>query len=250
MTYVILSDAMSFISNLNDKSVDLFLFDPPYYATVNDAWDNQWKTLDDYVDWLTKIISVCASKLQPHGSIIFFGGIGKHGCHPLWKLCESIEKNTDLFYRNCITWKKRRAYGKTHDYLFCREEICWYSVSDVRTNIRFNIPLLSVKRGYAGFFKKYAAKSEYKRVSNVWDDIPEIMKPSRNTQKPIMLMERLVLTHSNEGDVVVDPFCGTCATGIATLANNRAFLGCDIDKDVIESAEADCVRTFFLASQI
>jgi DNA modification methylase len=238
--YVVNSDALSFVSSFDDASVDLFLFDPPYYDIVTDAWDNQWTTLDEYVKWLTQIVSVCSNKLTSKGSIVFFGAIGKHGSHPLWRLCESIEQNTDLTYRNCITWKKRRAYGKSHDYLFCREEIVWYSKSNVRTEVTFNIPYLKTKRGYDGFDKNHPAKSEYKRVSNVWDDIPELMRPKRNTQKPLELLERLILTHSNVGDLVVDLFCGTCPTGIAAVKNDRCFVGCDLDETVIDAANAAC----------
>jgi DNA modification methylase len=135
-----------------------------------------------------------------------------------------------------ITWKKRRAYGKSHDYLFCREEIAWYSVSEERKGVTFNIPLLSEKRGYAGFSDKYPAKSECKRVSNVWADIPELMRPKRAAQKPTELMRRLVKTHANKGDLVVDPFAGSGSTGIAALLEGCRFVGSDTDSEAVKMA--------------
>jgi DNA modification methylase len=72
---------------------------------------------------------------------------------------------------------------------------------------------------------KYPAKSEFKRVSNVWDDIPEIMRPKRTAQKPTQLMDRLISTHSNEGDLIVDPFVGFGTTGISALQLGRRFQG-------------------------
>lgn len=225
--YIIPQDVFNFIATLQDGTVDLFLTDPPYMGIVEDSWDNQWKTVEEYVTWMYRVLEAIKPKLKEHGSIIFFGGVGKHGERPFFKLMDKIETNNLYTYRNLITWAKRRAYGKSHDYLFCREEFAWYSVSSERTNVTFNIPLTNVKRGYAGFSKKYPAKSEFKRVSNVWTDIPELMRPERNTQKPVALMERIIATHSNPGDLVVDTFCGWGTTGVAALKLGRRFLGCE-----------------------
>jgi DNA modification methylase len=232
MTYVAAQDVFDFIPTLEDNSVDLFLTDPPYMDIVKDSWDNQWKTATEYVNWMYRVLEAMRPKMKEHGSVIFFGGIGKHGQRPFFNLLDKIESNNLYTYRNLIVWSKRRAYGKSHDYLFCREEIAWYSVSSERTQVTFNIPLSNVKRGYSGFSKKYPAKSEYKRISNVWTDIPELMRPGRNTRKPEELMARLLNAHSNPGDLVVDTFCGYGSTGIVALKLGRKFKGCErIEKD-------------------
>ena len=226
-SYVTSQDVFTFIPTLEDNSVDLFVIDPPYMGIVEDSWDNQWKTVQDYVDWMYRVLEAMKPKLKEHASLIWFGGIGKHGERPFFKLMDKVESNNLYTYRNMITWGKRRAYGKSHDYLFCREEFVWYSVSPERTKVTFNIPLTNIKRGYDGWNAKYKAKSEYKRVSNVWTDIPELMRPKRNTQKPVELMERIIKTHSNEGDLVVDTFCGWGTTGVAALKLGRRFRGCE-----------------------
>lgn len=225
MMFIRPQDCFEFISSLEDESVSLLLTDPPYMGIVSDSWDNQWKTDKEYVSWMHTLFSIAKPKLKPDGSIIFFGGIGKHGERPFYRLMFALEESNLYTFRNQITWKKRKAYGKEFDYLFCREEIAWYSTSQERTKVIFNIPLLDVKRGYDGWNKKYKAKSEYKRVSNVWDDIPELMRTERKTQKPIPLMERLIQTHSNPGDLVIDPFSGWGTTGVAALNLGRKFLG-------------------------
>lgn len=225
-TYVKPKDWMDFIAeDLEDNSVDLWLFDPPYFNIVKDTWDNQWTSKDAYIEWFMNGLAAMKPKLKPHASIVFFGGIGRHKEHPFFEIMMKAE---ELYqFRNMITWQKRRAYGTATDYLFCREEILWFSVSPNKKEITFNVPLTNIKRGYAGFSKKYVAKSEYKRVSNVFSDIPELFSPPRATAKPIALMERLVATHSNEGDLVVDTFLGYGTVGVAARGLGRRFLGCE-----------------------
>lgn len=242
-SFVIAADARIFLNSLSDASVDLFVVDPPYYQIVRDAWDNAWTSEDAYVSWLVSLLELAATRLTPRGSLLMFGGIGRHSSHPLFQIMQTIECRRDppLHYRNMITWKKRRAYGKTHDYLFCREEIVWYSRSPGRTAVTFNIPLTGVKRGYNGFNPRYPAKSEYKRVSNVWDDIPELFRPERYTQKPIQLLDRIVATHSNPGDVVSDFFAGYGTTGISSLRSGRRFLGCEAIVEDARRANDRCI---------
>lgn len=238
--YVYDRDALSFINTLEDGSVSLLCTDPPFYGIVAEEWDNAWPSTAAYAEWFCGILHAARPKLTPTGSVVFFGAIGKHGHRPLFPVMGQLEAAGIYTYRNWITWKKRRAYGKSHDYLFCREEILWYSVSAERTEVTFNIPLTSEKRGYAGFDPKYPAKSEYKRVSNVWDDIPELMRPVRTCQKPIPLMRRLIETHSNPGDLVIDPFSGTGATGMAALMAGRRFRGTDADPKAADYANIRC----------
>lgn len=229
--------ALDFIATLDDRSVSLCLIDPPYYGIVKDTWDNQWLSERDFTDWLVAHVKAITPKLAPNGSLLMFGAAGKHNSHPFFDVMREIESSNILTYRNLITWKKRRAYGKSHDYLFCREEIVWYSRSAERTEVTFNIPLLAEKRGYAGFNKKYPAKSEFKRVSNVWDDIPELMRPSRSCEKPIPLIRRFIETHSNTDDLVVDFFSGSGSTGVAARRCGRRFLGCEAIREDANAAD-------------
>jgi DNA modification methylase len=220
--------AEDFIPTLQDESVELVLTDPPYFEITKEGWDNQWKSEADYVEWLGFILKDLQPKLTKTGSLVFFMGLGKHGVHPIFDLVQNLERSYYTF-RNWITWKKRRAYGKSHDYLYCREEILWFSKSPERTEVTFHIPLLDEKRGYAGFNENYPAKSEFKRVSNVWDDLPELMRPRRACEKPAAVLQRLIATHSNPGDLVVDVCAGTGTTEDAALKLVRRFVGCEPD---------------------
>ena len=54
------------------------------------------------------------------------------------------------------------------------------------------------------------------------------------TQKPLDLLRRIVLASTNKGDVVLDPFTGSSTTGIASVLNDRKFVGIDMEKDYLE----------------
>lgn len=224
------------------QDVDLFVIDPPYFGIVKDTWDNAWRSESDYIRWLIELFTLARQKVKPTGSMLVFGGVGKHNSHPILQVIANTEELAGWHYRNWITWKKRRAYGKSHDYLFTREEILWYSASPERTSVTFNIPLLNEKRGYAGYDPKYPAKSEFKRVSNVWDDITELFRTERSTQKPIPLLNRIIETHSNPGDLVVDFLAGWGTTGVSSLKLGRRFLGCEAIRLDADAANARCVE--------
>jgi len=67
----------------------------------------------------------------------------------------------------------------------------------------------------------------WSQYNNVFTDLVESKK--HPYQKPLSLMTRLVLNHTNEGDVVRDPFMGSGTTGLACLQDVREFIGIEQD---------------------
>ena len=81
--------------------------------------------------------------------------------------------------------------------------------------------------------KVYLDESEGKPLQNIWTDIPRIPNTSSErlgypTQKPEALLERIINASSNEGDVVLDPFCGCGTATVAAERLNRRWIGIDI----------------------
>jgi DNA modification methylase len=195
--------------------VDLIVTDPPYGRILNHDWDTSWR-YEDYV----RLSDVIGELLKPGGTAYVWGGIGKPFDRPFLRWISQLEfLGNGLILYNLITWKKKRAYGKLRDYLFTREE-CAMLVKIATMGAprpkTFNIPLLDKKRGYPGYNPKYPAKSEFLRVSNVWDDISELFSGKiHEAEKPSALAERMIRTSSNPGDLVLDLFAGSGSTGIA-----------------------------------
>ncbi|MBX3233606.1 MAG: site-specific DNA-methyltransferase [Labilithrix sp.] len=224
--YVVAADAEKFLTALKDESVDLFLIDPPYYKIVRDLWDHKWESAEQYAEWLVGLLVLARKKIKPTGSLIMFQAIGKHGQHPLFDVLKGAEKN-GWFFRNWITWKKSRSFGKDDNYLFARDEIIWFTASEKRGAFTFNPQWLDERN-------KRSTKNEFKKVSNVWSDIEQVFRPERSCRRPLPLLARLIKGHSNDGDLVVDFFAGFGTTGIVAHNLGRTFLGCEaIEQDAL-----------------
>ena len=82
-------------------------------------------------------------------------------------------------------------------------------------------------------YRRYVDELKGVVMGNIWDDIPPVNSQAKDalgypTQKPMALLERILLASSNPGDVVLDPFCG-CGTAIAAAQKlDRRWIGIDI----------------------
>lgn len=210
-----------------DEKYDIIIADPPYGNIVKDGWDKY--NSDKLVEFWLEMFKVF-SNLQDKGDVVcFWGGIGKPKDRPFYKFCSIVEDQTEYVIKNHITWSKKRSYGVKDNYLFTREELLYLIKGTNKPNV-FNIPLLDVKRGYAGYNEKYPAKSEYKRRTNVWTDITEIFKGKVHVaQKPVDLHKICIETHMKDGSNVLDPCCGSGSVGVA--ANSLGVKSTLIEKD-------------------
>ncbi len=210
------------------RDVPLVIVDPPYGGIVDQEWDRVW-TAANY----GRLGLLVEGMLAEGGTAYVWGGVGKPGRRPFFEWLSRVEDalprtrsgkvtlaEGKLHVHNLLTWKKKRAYGKADDYLFTREE-CAMLVKGPKP-ATFHKPLLSEKRGYAGYSAKYPAHSEYLRVTNVWTDITEIFRGKIHPcEKPSALADRMIRASSNEGDLVVDPMAGSGSTGVAARRLGR-----------------------------
>ena len=97
--------------------------------------------------------------------------------------------------------------------------------------------------------KRYYLKHEGKVPEDWWADIDPLHGPYKErlgypTQKPLALLERIIRASSNEGDIVLDPFCGCGTTLVAAEQLGRNWIGIDISKDAIDITEKRLRKTF------
>jgi site-specific DNA-methyltransferase (adenine-specific) len=210
--------------------VDLWLTDPPYGNVLAEKWD-RWKTTEAFVEWWLGIANIMFERTAEHGSLVFFAGLGAKTQHAV-DLVVAMRK-TGWTFRNWITWSKRRAIGKSHDYLNAREEILWFSKSKERTGVTFNKPFTDELSDFKKVFSGKPNPNAFKRATTVWKDIPESLRAKasgHSCEKPERLIERLLLTHSDVDDLIVDPFCGSGVVAACADKHGRQFMVADADK--------------------
>jgi site-specific DNA-methyltransferase (adenine-specific) len=236
---IVNADCIEYMEQLDIVSVNLVIADPPYYNVVSDAWDKQQSTRTEYLQWSKRWICLAQRAMKPTASFYLFGGVGEKSdtIIRLKLLCDEL----GLHFKDWITWKKDRGMGTRKGWLYTREEILWYTLSN---NIKWNEEHQYTdekrsrdKYGYKAAQKEgFKHKSEFKRLTNVWTDISELgdaqrvaIKSGHSTPKPERLIERIILAHTNEGDTVLDPFLGTGTTAVVCKRLNRKCIG--IEKD-------------------
>ena len=191
--------------------------------------------MPEYVEGQRAVIEQCARKLRPRGSICWQVGNHAQNCRivPLDVLLYPIFSDAGLIMRNRIIWHfghglqcSRRLSGRY-------ETIMWFTKSDDYT---FNLDPIRVPQKYPG--KKHfrgERKSQLscnprgKNPSDVWE-IPNVKhnhveKTAHPAQFPVELVERLVLSLTDAGDTVYDPYMGSGSTAVAALKHGRDCIG-------------------------
>ena len=88
-----------------------------------------------------------------------------------------------------------------------------------------------------GNFSGDKIKNPGKQMRSVWSittpSSSEKIHGKHPTQKPLALLDRVVISSTNPGDIILDPFCGSATTGVSALANGRKFIGIDMDENYL-----------------
>jgi DNA modification methylase len=162
-------------------------------------------------------------------------------------------------FRNEIAWsykgggRSRKYFARKHDTIFfyTKSDRWAFNYQDIlvdRTN-RTYFTDAQGRRYWLKYGKKYYLKYEGKVPEDWWADIDPLHGPYKErlgypTQKPLALLERIIKASSNEGDIVLDPFCGCGTALIAAWQLNRRWIGIDISRDALEATSKRLTDSF------
>ena len=236
-------DNLSFVKPLQDESMKLIVTSPPY--NIGKAYEVK-TPLENYIKDQAGIISECVRLLHPNGSLCW--QVGNHvqngEVFPLDLVLYHIFKDHGLKLRNRIVWHFGHGLHCTKRLSGRHETILWFTKTDSYT---FNLDPIRVPSKYPGkkHFKgpnkgKLSCNPLGKNPSDIWD-IPNVKsnhceKTIHPCQFPVELAERLVLSMTEEGETVFDPYMGVGSTIIAAIKNNRVGYGCDTEKEYVSAA--------------
>lgn len=227
-------DCLEGLKLLENNSVDLAIYDPPYGNIVKADWDKNENP------FTLELINETFRVLKSTGNFYIWCGIGEKSQSLINFF--NIMKQSGFYFKDLITWKKQRGIGMRKGWLYTREECLWY----VKDNKQFiwnkENQYSEEKRLTSNKHTKYLPKSEYKRITNVWDDISEATtgrqeKQKHLTPKPVEAIERIINLHTQPNDVVLDCFMGSGSTAVACINTNRQYIGFELDETYYNLAQ-------------
>ena len=252
---ILLGDSLEIIKTIPSKSVDLIFADPPYNLQLKDTlyrpdqttveavtqnWDkfNTYKEYDNFTEqWLKE-----SKRILKKGGALWV--IGSY--HNILRVGTSIQ-NHGFWILNDIIWHKTNPMPNFRGTRFtnAHETLLWCTTSREAKYI-FNYQNLKElndgKQMRSDWYIPICSGKERLRENN--------NQRSHPTQKPEALMYRIILSSTNKGDIILDPFLGSGTTAVITKKLQRNFIGIEQDKEYISLAKKRLKQTKVLNDEV
>ncbi|MHB8192631.1 MAG: DNA-methyltransferase [Bellilinea sp.] len=226
-------DCVEYLNSYNNPRFDLTFLDPPFNQSKDYRSHKDNMPHERYWSWMTEVCTL-VHKNSSDGAAIYFMQREKNTHHVIKALEES-----GWTYQNLIIWKKKTSAVPINNRFGLHYQIIVFAtkgkIPRVFNKLRIDPPLLETEkyRRPNGMF-----------VTDVWDDIRELTsgyyageEPLRDKtgervhkqQSPVSLLARIILSSTNPGDLVFDPFAGTGTTLVVANQLFRNSIGTEID---------------------
>jgi len=236
-------DCLKLLREIPDKSIKLVVTSPPY--NLGKPYETRLD-IDEYLNQQQRVIDECVRVLDDRGSICWQVGnyVDNGEIIPLDIILYPLFAKHNLRLRNRIVWHFGHGLHAKKRFSGRYEVILWFTKTDEYT---FDLDAVRVPQKYPKkkHFKgpkkgQLSGNPLGKNPSDVWE-IPNVKanhveKTAHPCQFPVELIERLVLSLTEEGDWVLDPFMGVGSTAIAALFHKRKAVGAEIIKEYVEIA--------------
>lgn len=251
------------LQEIETNSIDLIYLDPPFFTqkkqTLRDknnkeySFDDTWDDINSYKIYIQERLKECKRVLKNTGSI--FLHCDRSASHHLRIALDEIFE-TKNFQSEIVWFYKRWSNSKkgllnTHQIIFFYSKTKKFKLNPIYTDYS---PTTNLDQIFQERVRNKNGKTVYKTLENgrkalikekkgvplsdVWE-IPYLNPKAKErvgypTQKPILLLERIIELVTNEGDIVLDPFCGSGTTLVSAKLLNRKYIGIDQTKEAIE----------------
>lgn len=256
-------DCLNLLKNLPDDHIDLIYLDPPFFTekvqklktrdrTKEYAYSDIWGGRQEYADFLLQRIERLKRVLKNTGSI--FVHCDRNATHIIRAILDDIFGEEQ--FRSEIIWYYKRWSNAKKGLLPSHQTIYFYSKSDefkfnaiyTEYSAATNIDQILQKRTRDAEGKAIYARDEEGSIvlddekkgvplGDVWE-IPYLNPKAKErvgypTQKPLLLLERIIRLTTEENDLILDPFCGSGTTLVAAKLLQRNAMGMDISADAV-----------------
>jgi site-specific DNA-methyltransferase (adenine-specific) len=262
-TEVILGDCLDILKTIPSSSIDLVYLDPPFFTGKNQElvskdrsdhykFSDIWIDSDEYAEFLYHRLEQMKRVMKLTASIFFH--CDRNASHIARFLLDALFGKE--MFQSEIIWEYRRWANSHKGLLPAHQNILFYAMSkDFKFNMIYtpyspstNIDQILQKRERDEHNKSVYARDEKGNTifnnqkkgvpqTDVWD-IPYLNPKAKErvgypTQKPILLLEKIIQLVTDDGDVVLDPFCGSGTTLVAAQMLGRNCIGIDNSPDAI-----------------
>ena len=231
------------LKEIPDGSMQLIVTSPPY--NIGKEYEKKLK-LNNYLEQQASVIKECTRTLSERGSICWQVGnyVDKGSLIPLDTVLYPIFRDSGLKMRNRIIWHFEHGLHCSKRFSGRYETIIWFTKSK---DYIFNLDPVRIPQKYPGkkHFKgpkagQYSCNPLGKNPGDLWV-IPNVKsnhveKTEHPCQFPVELIERLVLSLTNDDDWVLDPFLGVGTSIIAAIRHGRRGVGAEPVKKYINNA--------------
>lgn len=227
-------DALLLLKKIPKESVDMIFADPPYFLSGDGItcsggkmvsvkkgdWDKKLSLKEKY-SFNKKWIRACKRILKINGTLWISGTM-----HNIYSIGMALEEEGFKIINN-ITWRKLNPPPNIscRSFVHSTETILWAKKDDKKAKHKFNYSTMREMNGG-------------KQMKDVWETT--LIKPNEKkfgkhpTQKPIALLEKIILASTDENDLILDPFNGSGTTGIVANKLNRKYIGIDKEKEYLD----------------
>ena len=227
-------DTFKVLKKIEDKTFDIIFADPPYLLSNNGItcsggkmisvnkgdWDKSL-TLKEKHSFNKRWIKECYRILKDTGTIWISGTL-----HNIYSIGMALEESGFKILNN-ITWQKTNPPPNLACKTFTHstETILWARKDLKNVKYTFNYDAMKQMNGN-------------KQMKDVWTT--SLTKPSEKkqgkhpTQKPLEILDKIILASTKENDLILDPFCGSSTTGISAVKFGRKYIGIDNKKEYLD----------------
>ena len=256
------------LKEIEANKVDLIYFDPPFFTQRKHSltnkdnsktyeFDDKYNSIEEYLELVENVLLESKRVLKNTGSV--FLHCDKTASHNIRVVMDKIFGREN--FQSEIIWSYKRWSNAKKGLLNSHQVIFFYSkTQDFKFNTLYtdysattNLDQILQDRERNENGKSVYKKDENGNVilgkekkgvplSDVWE-IPYLNPKAKErtgypTQKPVLLLNQILNIVTEEGDLVVDPFCGSGTTCVSAKSLKRQFIGIDISKDAVELANS------------
>ena len=240
---IISGDCIDAMNSLPEKSVDVIFADPPYNMqlggdlhrpdnskvdAVTDDWD-QFSSMTAYREFTSAWLKAAKRVLKDKGTIWVIGSY-----HNIYQVGATLQE-TGFWILNDIIWRKSNPMPNFRGTRFtnAHETLLWAVKEESPKGYTFNYQAMKASNGDVQMRSDWTLP-----ICNGKERLKVDGEKAHTTQKPESLLHRVILSSTNKGDVILDPFFGTGTTGAVARKLGRHFIGIEREAKYQKVAKA------------